>query len=93
MAIFDHTEQVLENVKAAEVRIRSLFAADRHRELLEFGAEFLAELGLRLTLRPNKLNVIVALLRAKRSLAGKSDEDLLDLPPMSDERVLAAMRI
>lgn len=92
-AIFQHTINIIDEVKATEIKILSLFSMDRNVEVTHFGIGFLRKLGLRIPLNPGKLSLVTALLRAKLSLIGKNDEALLEVGPMTDETKLASMRI
>lgn len=91
--IFSNSRDVLDEVKAIEVKIRSLFADDRNVEVTHLGTQYLSKLGINIPHTPGKLSLVTALLRAKLSLLGKTDEDLLELPPMSEEKKLASLRI
>ena len=51
------------------------------------------ELGVKLPRKFNKLTVIMALIRAKKLMKGKTEEDLLNFPLANDPSKIAAVRI
>lgn len=84
---------ILDMSNAVDVKIRSLYAEGRHADVLYFGTEALVQLGLNIRSRLTPKNVFFTLLRAKISLLGKKDKEIFELPPMRDEKMLAAMRL
>lgn len=91
--VFEKARTILDKTNCAEIKIRSLFSKDRNVEATQFGIKFLEGLGLNIPVKPEKGSLIAALMRTKLSLLGKTDRDLLHLPKMTDERILATMRI
>jgi predicted ATPase/class 3 adenylate cyclase/tRNA A-37 threonylcarbamoyl transferase component Bud32 len=83
----------LDRVQAAEVRLAGLVAQGRNDDVLSTALEILALLGVRLPAKASMAHVLLAVLRAKLALVGKPPEKLVDLPLMTDERSLAAMRV
>ncbi|MBW2737261.1 MAG: AAA family ATPase [Deltaproteobacteria bacterium] len=84
---------LLDRAKAYEIRIEAYKAQYKLQEALETGLSILKELGLKFPEKPNKLNIILDLLRTKLLLAGKRISKLVDLKKMDDPIKLASMRI
>ncbi|KAI2492115.1 PhoQ sensor [Fragilaria crotonensis] len=57
------------------------------------GLTFVKELGVKLPRKFNKLTVIMALIKAKKAMKGKTEEDLLNFPLANDPSKIAAVRI
>ena len=83
----------LDRVRAAEVRIAGYIAEGRNADVMATALEVLSLLGVNLPGKPSMGHILLAVLRTKVALIGKSPESLVDRPPMKDERTLAAMRI
>jgi predicted ATPase/serine phosphatase RsbU (regulator of sigma subunit) len=83
----------LDKAPVIEVRIHALTALNRWAEAADESLEILKKLGLDLPTAPGKLQVEMSLLKTKFLLAGKSFDDLAQLPPMTDPYKTAIMRI
>ncbi|HBY76691.1 MAG TPA: serine/threonine-protein kinase PknK, partial [Cyanobacteria bacterium UBA11148] len=92
-AVLQNSKEVLDQVKAYEVKIHACIAQRKLREAIDIALDILKLLGVRLPKNPNKFDVILGLVRTKLRLAGKPIENLLALPEMTDPYKKAAMRI
>jgi predicted ATPase/signal transduction histidine kinase/CheY-like chemotaxis protein/tRNA A-37 threonylcarbamoyl transferase component Bud32 len=84
---------ILDSIKVFEVKIQALIAQNQLLEAINIGLDILKRLGIRLPKQPNKLHVLLELLKTKLSLTGKRIENLNQLPLMTDPYKLASMRI
>jgi len=91
--VLDHATSLGDQIPVFEVRIHGYIAQARKIEALGTGLDVLERLGVRVTRRPNNVNVGIQLLRTVVSLVGKSPEMLLEHHAMTRENLLTAMRI
>lgn len=91
--VLQQGKTLLDKVKVYEIKIQSYMAANLALEALKTALYVLNLLGIRFPKKPNKLNIIFALLKTKLRLAGKKIENLIDLPEMTDSNKIAAMGI
>ncbi|MBM4397023.1 MAG: AAA family ATPase [Deltaproteobacteria bacterium] len=91
--VIDRTTRIEDQVAAYEVRIHGYIAQARKMEAISTGLDVLARLGVRIPPAPGTGQVLVQLARTTLALAGKSPEDLLELPPMRHANMLTAMRL
>ena len=92
-AVVQNAKEVLDQVKAYEVKIQSYIAQRKLREAIDIALDILKLLGVRLPKNPNKFDVLLGLVKTKLRLAGKPIENLLALPEMTAPDKKAAMRI
>ena len=91
--LLTHARELLEKVKAYEIRILSYKAKNQLNEAIDTGLEVLAELGERFPARPRLPNVLGDLIHTRVKLYGKGIATLEHLPLMTDPHKVAAMRI
>ena len=91
--VLRHARSSLDKAPAHEVKIHALTARNRWAEAADEALEILRKLGLDLPTTPGKLQVEMSLLKTKFLLAGKSFDDLAQLPPMTDPYKTAIMKI
>ena len=91
--VLQQAKTLLDKVKVYEVKIQAYVAQNKLLEAIKTGLQVLKLLGVKFPEKPTKLNIILGLVRTKLTLAGKPIEDLIDLPKMTDQFALAAMRI
>ncbi|QTN38873.1 AAA family ATPase [Cryomorphaceae bacterium] len=91
--VIDRAEHLLEKVKSYEIKILAYKAENKLIEAINTGLELLAQLGEKFPKKPTMVHVMAALIKSKIQLRGKSNETLADLPAMTDENKIAAMRI
>ncbi|MGK7901191.1 MAG: AAA family ATPase [Hormoscilla sp.] len=83
----------LEKVKVYEVKIQAYNAQKKLLAAVKTGSEILKQLGVKLPSTPRKFDICLALVQTKLALLGKPLDALSNMPSMTDERQLAAMRI
>jgi predicted ATPase/signal transduction histidine kinase len=84
---------VLDQVKTYEIKIQACVPQHQLRDAVKTGLHVLNLLNVRFPQKPNKLHILLAYLRTRLALAGKSPHDLMNLPEMTDPYCLAQMRI
>jgi predicted ATPase/signal transduction histidine kinase/tRNA A-37 threonylcarbamoyl transferase component Bud32 len=91
--VLQQAKTILDKVKIYEVKIQSYIAQTKFIEAIKLGLEILELFEIKLPKAPTPLDIQQALLETATFLEGKCIEDLINLPLMSDNRKLAAMRI
>ena len=91
--------EVLEHAQSLDDRLRSYMtlvnALGQHHSMkraIKVAIEVLGALGVRMD-RPTKLNIVRSYLKTKAKLRNKTVEDIMALPPMTDERKLACVEL
>ncbi|THH39245.1 adenylate/guanylate cyclase domain-containing protein [Neolewinella litorea] len=91
--ILNEATELLDKVKAYEIRILSFKAKNQLNEAIDTGLEVLEQLGEKFPGQPGLPNVMSDLLYTKLRFYGKDIHTLEDLPIMNEPRKIAAMRI
>ncbi|GAB4230483.1 MAG: hypothetical protein Kow0049_12390 [Stanieria sp.] len=91
--ILQQADSLLDRVKAYEVKIQALIAQGKPAAAVKTALKVLNWLGLNFPLKPNKLRILLALIKTKFNLAGKKVEDLINLPTLKNSKIVAAGRI
>ena len=91
--VLHQARTLLDKVKIYEVKIQAYTAQNKLPEAVKTALTVLKLLGVRFPEKPNKLNILLGLIRTKIALIGKRIEDLINLPEMTDPYKLAAARI
>lgn len=89
----EQARSLLDKVKLSEIKILAWVARSRPLESVKTALQILPFLGVTFPLQPSKGRIAIALLRIEVALWGKTIEDLLNLPYMTQPNQLAAMRI
>ncbi len=84
---------ILDQSRAYEIKIQSYMGQNYVLEAVDIGLKILKLLGMQIPNKPNKLDILVAVLKTKLILSGKNIKHLATLPIMNDLRKLAIMRI
>ncbi|MCY7381992.1 MAG: serine/threonine-protein kinase PknK [Microcoleus sp. CAN_BIN18] len=84
---------ILDQVKVYEVKIFACIAETKQLEAIAIGLQVLPLLGVNLPASPTHQEIEQTVKATAEALAGKSDEELLNLPAMTDGYKLAALRI
>lgn len=92
-AVLQHARSVLDKVPAYEVRIQAYTAQNKLQEGIGVALSVLRLLGVYLPPTPHRAHVVRGLLTTRLRLLGKDDEQLMNLPAMTDPTRLAAVRI
>ncbi|MDP4287782.1 MAG: serine/threonine-protein kinase PknK, partial [Bacteroidota bacterium] len=92
-AVIHNARDPLESIRAYMIKLDAAMAVNKHQEMLQFGLEVLAKLGVKFPRKPTMLHVVRALAATKMRLAGKKIESLAELPTMTDPQKTSAMTI
>ena len=90
---FKNARHCCEKFQAKCTQIYALGLRDRQQEAIDKGIEVLEQMGVTFPRRMCHQRLLSEMKRAKRSLRGKSDEQLMRLPHMTEFKILMAMRI
>ena len=90
---FKNTRHCCEKLQARCTQIYSLGLRDRQQEAIDKGVEVLEQMGVPFPRRMCSARLLSEMKQAKQSLRGKSDEQLMRLPHMTEFKSLMAMRI
>lgn len=91
--ILEHGKTTLEKVKPYEIRILAYKAENRFMDAITTGLDLLEQLGERFPRNPGMVHVFRDLATTHMALRGRSNDDLMALPLMTDPEKRAAMRI
>ncbi len=91
--VLEQATSLLDKVKIYEVKIEAYTAQNKPLLAIQTAFFILKLLGINFPKNPNKLDILLELVRTKLSLLGKRIEDLIDLPAMIDHDKLATMSI
>jgi predicted ATPase/signal transduction histidine kinase len=89
----DSAKTLLDKIAIYETRIQACMAQNQLSEAIETALDVLKKLGIDLPQTPNMARVLLGLAQTKLILAGKKNQDLANLPTMTNPEKLAAMRI
>ncbi len=91
--VLNRAQTLMDKVKVYEIKIQAGKSQNQSIEAIATALEVLKLLGIKFPKKPNKFHALQALIYSKLLFKGKQPRDLLDLPPMSDRNIQAAMRI
>ncbi|MEW6494297.1 MAG: AAA family ATPase [Cyanobacteriota bacterium] len=91
--VLQQAKTLLDKVSVYEVKIQAYTVHNKPLEAVKTALAVLKMLGIKFPKKPNKLDILLELVKTKLSLAGKRIENLVELPEMTDPYKLAAMRI
>lgn len=91
--VLHNATNLLEKVKSYEIRVLAFKAENKLLEAIKTGLEVLEQLGEKFPAKPTMAHVMGALVKSKIQLRGKGNDTLANLPAMSNEMKIAAMRI
>ncbi|MEG5060355.1 AAA family ATPase [Microcoleus sp. A2-C5] len=91
--VLQHAKTILDKVKVYEVKILACIAATKQLEAIKIGLQVLPLLGVNLPASPTHAEIQQTVKATADALAGKSNEELLNLPSMTDPYKLAALQI
>ena len=92
-AVLQHGSTVLDKVQTYYVQVASHIAQNNLEKAQDGGLDAMGQLGMRFPRKPRTTDVLLALLRTRLAFLGKSDERLIDLPPMTDPIQLALIKM
>ncbi len=91
--ILNNAGNIEDRIKAYRIKINGYVSLAKNDEAFKTGAICLRSLGVNFPLNPNKVNILVSLIKCKINLRNKSAEYLLSIPEMKDKRQSAIMEI
>ena len=91
--ILRHTRCLEDRVQANEMKLYSLVARQRMTEAVCLGLDILNSLGEKLPIKPRLPRIIYEVFTAKLMVSKKSEEDILNLPPLCDWKKLAMLNV
>jgi predicted ATPase/serine/threonine protein kinase/signal transduction histidine kinase len=91
--VLHHVKDVLDKVKTYEIKIKALTAQHKLLDAVNTGLHILKILGVSFPEKPNKFNILTAYMQTKIALMGKTTDDLLNLPAMTEPHKIAEMQI
>ena len=86
-------KNIFEQLKIYEVQILTCITQKRYQVAIEIGLSVLKLLGFSFSKKPTKINIILSLLQTKITIIGKRVEDLMNLPAMTEAKILAVMEM
>ncbi|MCA9693872.1 MAG: AAA family ATPase [Nannocystaceae bacterium] len=92
-AVLRGTDDLFEQTAVRMLRLQALQAQNRLGEAIDEAWEILRSLGVSLPRRPGRLRVVLAALWISVRLSRRSAAELAALPPMTDARELAIVRV
>ena len=91
--ILRHSASVLDQIKVYETQMLVLQAQSEFAQVIDLGLQVLRQLGIEFPLQPTPAEIDAAYERSRQSWEAQEPLGLLDLPPMEDPKLLAAMQI
>lgn len=92
-AVNIHASSDIDRATVCETYYKTLAESGKPEEALEVAVSMIRRLGVKLPARPSKSYVLLRLLRSKMMLDGKSEEELLGLPSMTNPKIVVACRL
>lgn len=92
-AVLKHAKTLLHRLRVHEIRIQALTARNEPAEAIHTALQVLKPLGVRFPEDPGQINILLELVKTKFTLRGRSAATLDELPEMTDQYKLGAMRI
>jgi PAS domain S-box-containing protein len=91
--VLRQAKTLLDTLNVYEIKIQGCTAKNKPLEAIETALSVLKMLEINFPKKPNKLHIVLELIKIKTRLIGKKIEDLIELPSMTDPYKLAAMNI
>ncbi|MEG4864391.1 MULTISPECIES: ATP-binding sensor histidine kinase [unclassified Microcoleus] len=91
--VIQNSKTLLDKIKIYQIQIQALKAQNQIKQSLNFGLDILELLGIYLPKDPEPTEIPRAFAETQLALQGKSIQDLIDLPDMSDPQKLAATQM
>ncbi|MFN6465803.1 MAG: AAA family ATPase [Nostoc sp. DedVER02] len=91
--VMEKTTTLLDRVKVYEVQLQADQVRNQSFKAIAIGRELLAQLGVTLPESVTPPDIQQSVVNTLSTLAGRSIEDLVDLPLMNDPKALVALRI
>jgi predicted ATPase/serine phosphatase RsbU (regulator of sigma subunit) len=91
--IGEHARSVLDLVRITEIRMRAYYSVQEYAGAWKTALAFLKELDFSYPAKVTRMVIALELVKVKLALRNMDDETVLNLPPMTDEHMLAVFRI
>ena len=91
--VLQHAKTLIDKVKVYEIQIQACIAQNKLLEAVNTALKVLNLLGVEFPQNPNHLDIQRGLEATSLNLINRQIEDLINLPEMTDQQKLAAMRI
>ncbi|MBV1878270.1 MAG: AAA family ATPase [Pseudomonadales bacterium] len=92
-AVIHNAKDVLDRVRGYETRMDAgLFRGDLDKAI-STGIRCCELLGVNFPRKPNKVHVLLALVKAQHMMSKYTNEDILNLPTMTDSKIIVVMRV
>jgi predicted ATPase len=92
-AITKHAKTLQDQIQTCMMRVDALGQQEQVREAVNLSVHLLCNLGVSFPKNVGFFQVVLHLVKVKRMLGKKTDEELMSLPPMSDKHKIAAMKL
>jgi PAS domain S-box-containing protein len=89
----EKTKTLLDQVKIYEAKINAFISYDDKSAVLNTAFDILEKLGVKISRKNYALHILPYLIKTKIRLRNFKYEDLLNLPKIKDENIIASMRI
>ncbi|MBD2199632.1 MULTISPECIES: AAA family ATPase [Calothrix] len=91
--VLQKANSLLDKVKVYQIKIQAYTSQNHPIQAIDTALAVLKMLGIYFPKKPNKIDILLKLVKTKLSFLGKRIEDLSELPEMTDPYKLAAMQI
>ncbi|MEG4279349.1 AAA family ATPase [Microcoleus sp. MON1_C1] len=91
--VLQNAQTILDKVKIYEIKIATHTAQSKMLEAIAVGRNALAQLGVELPTTPDEAKISQALQTLNSQLQGRTVEELIDLPVMTNLQIQAAMQL
>ncbi len=91
--ILSSAKTILDKIRVFSLKISSLATQKKHLEAIAIGREALKQLNLSLPKDPGDLAVSKEIFTTKLKLGKRKIKDLINLPEMTDKKIIAAMHL
>jgi histidine kinase len=91
--VMEHARTFEDSLVARTTLVKMLGTQDKKKEAMDLALDTLEKMGERFPRKPSRAHVATAHRKVRRLLKGKSDEDILALPPMRNRQKVAAQQM
>lgn len=91
--VFHYAKTVHDGFRALLVRAQALRSQGRYQEAVDWSLDTLELLGESFPRKVRLWHTVAAITKAKKLLRGKTDEELVSMPPMTDPAKISAMEM
>lgn len=91
--VLEHATSLIDKVRVYEIQIMSCMAQNQHRDAIRTALDVLALLNVSLPDQPDPSDFVQGMQEVAEALGDRTIERIIDLPMMTDQYMLAALRI